>query len=169
MTSLWLNDRIPVPNTSNGIHSIMLEWVRKHWHESYQSCVLVTEPEDGAAIVSRELYDVPVDAIPNAPDLNVLVHWQKRYDVVICQAVLEHLCRPSVAVENLVRLATVGGLVSLHTHIPPMPYHGWPIDCIRVFPDFFRDLQKYLPYELLEIQIHEPYNIFALLRTRDAA
>ena len=65
---------------------------------------------------------------------------------------LEHACRPSVVIENMVSMLEVGGVLVVHTVGPGFPYHAFPIECVRFMCDFWTDLAKYVPYELLWFQ-----------------
>jgi hypothetical protein len=117
-------------------------------------------------VIRKELgHDVEVEVLPVSPDLNILIQWPKRYDIVISQATMEHVCRPSIMMENLVAMTTPGGLISVHTHRPLHDggYHAWPIDCCRFFPDFFIDLGRYLSYEVVKTYMEDTH-IFCLAR-----
>jgi len=141
----------------------MIDWVKTHWQQSYSSLALVAEPAAAEPILANLLGISDVHAFPDPPDLNVKQEWNRTYDVVVCQAVLEHVCRPSIAIENLLQMTSLGGLLSLHTHLPEMPYHAYPIDCVRFFPDCFRALAEYLPCKVIDIREHERLHVFVLL------
>jgi hypothetical protein len=161
--SLWTTSRVFLDNLSHGMHSITLDWIKMHWSSEFKSCVLVTEPKETESTISNYLNGISVEALPKVPDLNVLICWDKKYDVTVCQAVLEHVCRPSIALENLIRLTNVNGLVSVHTHTVRMGYHPYPVDCVRFWPDFFIEIQKYIPAKLLEVYSHNT-DIFSLYK-----
>jgi hypothetical protein len=98
-------------------------------------------------------------------DLNVLQDFDKQYACVMSQALLEHVCRPSVAIENMLRMTVPGGIVVLHTVNPGCGYHAFPIDCVRFFPDFWKDLSRYLPFELVWFRERHPNHFVAMRRT----
>ncbi len=65
----------------------------------------------------------------------------RRFDVVVCMNVLEHVYHPHAALDNIVRLVRPGGLVIV---ITPLVWdlHDWPHDFVRLNPDFFREYAR---------------------------
>lgn len=82
-------------------------------------------------------------------DFNILFTPSRTYDVVLCNYCLEHVCRPSIFLENMNNLCKIGGYSITLTNGPKCPLHGIPIDCLRFLRDFFIDLCKYIPMELV--------------------
>ncbi len=60
-------------------------------------------------------------------------------DLVVSQAILEHLLNPYKHVQDLSDLLADGGHLILHTVMPGFPYHRHPIDSVRFFPDWFEE------------------------------
>jgi len=138
---------------SGGMHSWIIDNIINNWNYDYDSIVALTEPEECKIVLSKLLKESYIDCIPFPPDLNILSEWPKKYSITILQAVLEHVCRPSVCLENLVKLTKKDGLICVHTHPPgTIGYHGYPIDCCRFYSDFFVENQKYIPYEIIKIE-----------------
>ena len=59
------------------------------------------------------------------------------FDLVISQAIIEHLVDPFGHVTALFELLGSGGTLIVQTVIPGFPYHRYPVDCVRFFPDWF--------------------------------
>lgn len=66
------------------------------------------------------------------------------YDLIISQAMFEHLIDPFKHLEDLSKLLKRGGYLIIHTHLPGYTYHRFPIDAIRFFPDWFESSAKKL-------------------------
>lgn len=75
------------------------------------------------------------------------------YDWVICQAVLEHVYAPFLAVQNLSFCLKTGGRLFLHTVGPAMKEHRHPTDCVRFLRDFFIEAEKKLPIKIVDILV----------------
>lgn len=61
------------------------------------------------------------------------------FDLIISQAMLEHLVDPYRHVADLAGLLEPEGHLILHTHPPGFPYHRHPVDCLRFYPDWFEE------------------------------
>lgn len=66
------------------------------------------------------------------------------FDLIISQAMLEHLIDPYRHVSDLAAQLNPGGHLILHTHPPGFPYHRHPVDCIRFYPDWFEETARAL-------------------------
>lgn len=152
---------IPAPNSSNKFWSILFGYMEKYKKER-SSLLLIAEPGRVKRIFRERFSPIIVDSTGysgkkgrnykvnlNVPDslTDVCV---RDYDFVFSQALLEHVCRPSVAIENMVDALKPEGYLILHTHNTEMPYHAFPIDCCRFYKDFFFDLCKYIDIEVVE-------------------
>ena len=96
-------------------------------------------------------------------DMNRPFNYGKEFDSVLSQALLEHVCRPSIAVENMVNLVKPGGVVVIHTVMPGFQVHRHPIDCVRFLPDFWKSLTEYIPATLIEYSEYG-YHVFVTYR-----
>lgn len=74
----------------------------------------------------------------NIPD-NLL---KKSFDLIISQAMIEHLIDPYKHLKDLISLLNKGGYLVVHTEMPGYNYHRYPIDTIRFFPDWFEEIAK---------------------------
>jgi SAM-dependent methyltransferase len=59
------------------------------------------------------------------------------FDVIVSHSIIEHLIDPYKHVRDLVGLLNTGGHLAIHTVAPGFPYHAYPIDCMRFYPDWF--------------------------------
>lgn len=59
------------------------------------------------------------------------------FDLIVSQAMFEHLIDPYKHFKDLANLLAQGGRLVIHTHIPGYTYHRYPIDAVRFFPDWF--------------------------------
>ncbi|HLP49076.1 MAG TPA: methyltransferase domain-containing protein [Candidatus Kapabacteria bacterium] len=59
------------------------------------------------------------------------------FDLIISQAMFEHLINPYKHFEDLSKLLRKGGYLAIHSHLPGYTYHRYPIDSVRFFPDWF--------------------------------
>jgi SAM-dependent methyltransferase len=96
---------------------------------------------EGTTDVVWNLYEPVPDALAGA-----------RFDSIVTQATMEHLLDPMGVLRKLGSLLRPGGHLYVHTHTPLFPYHGWPRDYVRFFPDWFRDVGLVIPeVELVEL------------------
>lgn len=68
----------------------------------------------------------------------------KDFDLIFSQAMFEHLLDPYKHLRDLISLLIPGGHLIIHTHIPGMSYHRYPIDTLRFHPDWFEECAKKL-------------------------
>lgn len=59
------------------------------------------------------------------------------FDLIVSQAMFEHLVDPYKHFKDLANLLKKGGRLVIHTHIPGYTYHRFPVDAVRFFPDWF--------------------------------
>ena len=147
-----MENYIPANNLSKGFHGILFEYL-KEWTDPQDNILLIGENEDVIPVFKERLKYGKIDTMGyNGEkgetyniDLNILQEFKEGYHIIFSQALLEHLCRPSVAIENMVNLCYYGGCIILHTHSPLFPYHAYPVDCCRFHKDYFKEMEKYLP------------------------
>ena len=72
----------------------------------------------------------------------------RRFDLVVCANVLEHVYEPVRALDNILRLLEPGGFLLL---ITPLVWdlHDWPHDYYRLNPDFYKRYAKDNGLEIL--------------------
>ena len=80
-------------------------------------------------------------------------------DLIISQAMLEHLLMPFEHLRDLSKLLNKNGHLILHTQLPGYSYHRYPIDSIRFYPDFFEEAAKRLNLKVVE-KYQSDFHIF---------
>lgn len=65
-----------------------------------------------------------------------------KVDSIIFQATIEHLMDPIGVVSRLASLLNSGGHLYIHAPCPLFPYHAWPKDYLRFFPEWFVDIPE---------------------------
>jgi len=76
-----------------------------------------------------------------------------QFDLIISQAMLEHLVDPVKHFKDLVSMLRPGGHFVVHTVLPGFFYHRVPIDCFRFYPDWFEEMAKRCSLEIIDRQI----------------
>jgi hypothetical protein len=69
----------------------------------------------------------------NPPDMG-------KFQLIVSQAILEHLVNPYKHFEDLSHMLEIGGYLIIHTEMPGFLYHRYPIDCQRFYPDWFEEM-----------------------------
>lgn len=86
-------------------------------------------------------------------------------DLIISQAMLEHLLMPFEHLRDLATLLNKDGRIILHTQLPGYSYHRYPIDSVRFYPDFFEEAAKRLNLEVIE-KYQDSFHIYYHLKKR---
>ena len=95
----------------------------------------------------------------NPPTIDVEI------DLVVTQAILEHLLNPYKHLQDLCSLAMKNGYVLIHTVMPGFHYHRYPIDSVRFFPDWFEEMAKRLDLRIVKKRIRDTH-IFYLYQKK---
>ncbi|MCF8057452.1 MAG: class I SAM-dependent methyltransferase [Desulfocapsa sp.] len=88
---------------------------------------------------------------------------EKKFDLIVSQAILEHLLNPYKHVKDLSNLLQDNGCLILHTVLPGFCYHRHPIDALRFFPDWFEEVGQRIGMEVVRKRIVEAH-IFYMYR-----
>jgi len=162
------------PNISSGFWSIELDML-----EAYgmgESLILVAEPEAVVPVLKRRFPGKEITTLPYSGirgegfeyDLCIPFEYPRKFDSALCQATLEHIPRPATAIENMLRLLNPRGILVLHTVGPGSPYHRFPVDCLRFWPDFYPEVTKYLnPRCKLITLVERDHHQFAVWRRQE--
>lgn len=173
----WIGGRYPVENLSGGFHGILKEYW-DFYSKNFQkkiNVLLVSENDKVKRQLELEYKNWNIDIIDLYPELqgdnksiikgdicslkNPLE--SNKYDIIISQAILEHVYNPFQAIYNFSDSLKINGFLFIHTHPPAMHYHQYPRDYIRFMKDWWYDIPKYIPnIELLELYQHENINVF---------
>ena len=171
---------IPVENHSHGYHGLLKQWWTMYGLGN--SCLLISETKEVSATF-QQLYpstrmvstDYYLDLIEGGKTDIVWNLYEPipkelettRFGSVLCQATMEHLMDPVGVVRKLAELIEKDGHIYMHTHTPLYPYHSWPRDYLRYFPDWFRDIGFVIPdLELIELYCKEGHVFAAYKKIR---
>lgn len=77
-----------------------------------------------------------------------------QFDLIISQAVIEHLINPFKHLSDLSKLISKNGFLLVQAVIPGFGYHRVPIDCFRFYPDWFEEAAKKLGLKVEDKGIH---------------
>jgi len=80
------------------------------------------------------------------------------FDLIISQAILEHLLNPYKHMCDLASLLAPGGFLIVLTVGPGHPYHRYPIDACRFYPDWFEETAKRLNLDIVKKRVKDPKN-----------
>jgi SAM-dependent methyltransferase len=86
------------------------------------------------------------------------------FDLILSQAMLEHLIDPYKHMRDLARLLDPGGHLIVHTHVPGFKYHRFPIDCQRFFPDWFEGVAERASLDVVDKFIGEQRILYVMGR-----
>lgn len=143
-------------NESGMYHGQIMNWLREL--KPFSWVLLAGEERDVGTVMATEL-DAGVETVglvkaDHVWDFNHArpkTLYMGTYDVVVSQAILEHILNPYGFLRNLAELAMIGGHVIIHTHVPGYPYHRFPVDCLRYFPDWFDAVAPVLDLEVVKM------------------
>ncbi len=160
----------PVKNSSRGYHGLLKQWLDNRANNA-KNCLLVSENDVSKSQFKASYPNIEFktleyyDKMNKNADLkyNLCEPWDnieeiEKFDIVLCQATLEHVYDPYTAIKNLRNVLNVSGALLLHTHVPDMPYHPFPRDYVRFYPDWFIDIEKFMGElkltELAVVDVH---------------
>jgi SAM-dependent methyltransferase len=85
------------------------------------------------------------------------------FDLIISQAMIEHLINPFKHLEDLSKLLKNDGYLIVHSVMPGYTYHRYPIDTVRFFPDWFEFSAKKLGLKV-ERKFLKDFHLFYLFK-----
>ncbi len=157
-----------LPNESGFYHGEIIKWAMD---EDPHDVLFAGETRAAARLVGQKLgvsiaMSIGLGDADYRWDFNDDLPWQiegDSYDLIISQAILEHIVNPYGFVENLVALLSDGGCMILHTVQPGFPYHKAPIDCLCFFPDWFVDVAQRLGLKIIRA-VEKEVHLFFMFR-----
>jgi SAM-dependent methyltransferase len=167
------------PNHSRGYHGLLRQWWE--FHGLGNSVLLVSESiktrrvfEAAYPIIRFKSCDyfldigsvgIETDFIWNMyedPSEEIINHG--KFNAIICSATFEHIMDPVGVLKRLAQLLAKNGFLYMHTHTPLFPYHAFPRDYIRFYPDWFIDVTQFITSLELEELHAQSGHIFACYR-----
>ncbi len=162
-----------LPNESGMYHGAMIKWAADLKPdqvllagEQWEMAPIIREAVGAKLVVTTGLEDAHHiwDFNQDLPE-SFRFNGGRLYDLVICQAILEHIYNPYQFLENLTALVKGNGHMLFHTHTPGFNKHDYPIDCLRYFPDWFDVIAGPLQLDVVR-WAESKYNIFVMYRVR---
>ena len=129
-------------NSESGYyHGEIIRWVRELFPEP--KCTLLAGEAKQAAGKLAEIMSLGEVTTTGVLDVDMYWNFEEKspemgsFDLIISQAILEHLIAPYEHLVSLAKLLNTDGYLLVHTVTPGFIYHRYPIDTYRFFPDFF--------------------------------
>lgn len=170
----WIGGRYDAENHSKGYHGILRQWWEHYNHGT--SCLLISENNNvkarfqleypGWSFVTLDKFDNLGEPTDKREDLcgTINLSLSGAFDLIICQATLEHVYDPFTAIKNMMAMLRPGGVVLIHTHTPSFRYHACPRDYFRFQIDWFHDIPQFVSgSDLLELYATKGH-VFAAFR-----
>ena len=138
-------------------HGEIIKWARDI-NPSPRKTLLAGDNRDTAQRLRQK---IQVQSIDTAGLSNVDYTWDfeedppkmGQYDLIVSQAILEHLLSPYKHMQDLTSLLAPGGFLIVHTVCPGCPYHRFPIDAFRFYPDWFEETARRLRLNIVKKRI----------------
>jgi SAM-dependent methyltransferase len=87
---------------------------------------------------------------------------QARFDLIISGSTLEHVREPWIWMDDAADALLPGGKLIIITH-HNHPYHEYPVDCFRFYPEGFRALFDCTgKLHRYDISMYNPHDIYAV-------
>jgi SAM-dependent methyltransferase len=146
-----------LPNESSVYHGEIIKWARDIFPPP-KRVLLAGENKSTAKYIQEK---IQVQKVYTAGLADADFKWDfeedppqmGQFDLIISQAILEHLINPYKHMQDLDRLLLSGGYLIVHTAIPGFWYHRFPIDAFRFFPDWFEEMAKKLKLSITRKRI----------------
>lgn len=173
----WIGGQYIKSNLSGGYHGIQKQWW-DYYTDKNKPLIKVLLVSESTNVKNEFIKDYPnwnIDLIDLYPELtkentsdviigdicNMINPIIKKYDLIICQATLEHVYNPFQAMYNMSDSLENNGIMIIHTHPPGFQYHRFPSDYFRFMKDWWYDLGKYIQnIELLEFHMNKNNHVF---------
>jgi hypothetical protein len=156
----------PKSGLGGGFHGVLLDYIEQFKTKDAKTMLLIAESFEAAKELNKAFSWAEISNLVDYSDkklgsdydidLNIKQNFESKYAIILSQALLEHICNPFMAIENFADLLHDGGLIVLHTYNYKIPYHAYPIDCVRFYRVWFYNLPNYLPIKVqfLEADVH---------------
>ena len=168
----WVGGLLSVSNLSTGFHGLLKQWWEYYGSIGIKDVLLVGENNIVKNELSSlyknwnistldlytELRDSKSDIIADICAYNLQLG--KKYDLIINQAILEHVYNPFGAMKNMCEHLNKGGYLITHASAQNYPYHQFPRDYNRFMIDWWYDI----PFNIKDIRLIELYEDYKSLQ-----
>ena len=151
----WVGGHHPASNLSRGYHGLLKQWW-DYYGKNKQKWLLLSENNTVKKEFQNQYPDVIFKTSDFYPEMNSDCDYaynvcdsstftgDESYDIIISQAMFEHLYDPVSDLKNITNMLSDGGYLLLHTVVPGFKYHQFPRDYFRFYPDWFIDAEKFI-------------------------
>jgi len=156
-----------LPSESAYYHGEIIQWVQM-LTPSPNRTLLAGEAKQAASELAR-IMDLGKIITAGVLDVDIPWNFEKQvpemgaFNLIISQAILEHLLDPYQHMLALNTLLEKGGYLLVHTVTPGFVYHRYPIDSCRFYPDFFETFAERVNLKVCKKRVHDNH-IFYLFR-----
>jgi SAM-dependent methyltransferase len=172
--NVWVGGLFEVNNSSGGYHGILKQWWEHYIDVNEEKNVLLVSEGNGVKKYFEDLYPKwsfkttgkYYDIQGSEPDIIADICEndslpKNEFDLVICQATLEHVYNPWGVIKNFEKTLKSNGILLMHTHPPGFRYHSFPRDYFRFMKDWWYDIPVYLnSLNLLELYMDKNEVVF---------
>jgi len=176
----WVGGKFEADNLSTGYHGILKQWWEKYRDISEENAVLLVS--EGNIVKNSFIDEYPswtfettdkYYELQSEPDIIADICLDSslpegKFDLVICQATLEHVYNPINAIRNFEISLKPNGILVIHTHPPGFGYHSFPRDYFRFMKDFWYDIPKINDrLDLLELYMLNNQQVFSAYQKKN--
>jgi SAM-dependent methyltransferase len=152
---IWIGGKFSTPNLSSGYHGILKQWW-EYYGKNKKKWLLLSENNSVKSRFESEYPGILFSTSDFFPEMNADCDFNynvcdassftgnETYDIIISQAMFEHVYDPVGALKNISTILSDNGFLILHTVVPGFPYHQFPRDYFRFFPDWFADAPTFI-------------------------
>lgn len=157
-----------LPSESSYYHGEIIRWVQQ-LSSAPTRTLLAGEANLAAAELRKKM---ELGKVTTAGVLDVDMPWNfeekppemGHFDLIISQAILEHLIDPYRHMLSLASLLEAGGYLLVHTVTTGFVYHRYPIDAYRFFPDFFETFAQKTDLSVQRRRVHDSHIFYLFQR-----
>lgn len=144
---------VGLPTESGGIRGEIVNFIRNCPTGSFKRLLLAGENPRVKDAWARLLNNPSCSVVTAGLADDVDIRWNFEApppeeaggaDLVVSQAILEHLIDPYGHMKDLWGILNAGGFLLVLTVVPGFHYHRYPVDCVRFFPDWFEEVANRL-------------------------
>ena len=139
-----------LPSESAFYHGEIVRWSREVVDDGTRT-LLVGEGKKATEIIKSQIGLKETVTIGLLKDVDFKWDFEEsppsdigKFDLIISQAILEHLIDPYKHVRDMSSMLAPGGYLLIHTVLPGFIYHRYPIDAVLFYPDWFEEVRKRL-------------------------
>jgi SAM-dependent methyltransferase len=156
-----------LPNESGFCYGELVKWSK----DLNPKCVLIVGETKSTAKILKDKIDA-IEVFTSGLS-NTDYKWnfeedlpkiEKKFDLIVSQAILEHLLNPYKHLQDLTNIVTSKGYIIIHTVMPGFPYHRYPIDSVRFFPDWFEESANRLGLKVIRKRIRNTHIFYMYQR-----